>query len=240
VEEYRAYSAEAKAVIGRINTHTYAENGIEEMGRLAKENNLYLWMSEVDGDGTAGENAGEMGAALWFGKKIISDMNALDPSAWVMWQTIDNHISAEGYNGNQDSGMVDASGGFWGLAVADHDREEIILTQKYYGMGQFTRYIRPGSRLILCGKTTLAAYDAEEKRLTIVAVNDSAREKSVSYSLKGFSGAECAQVIRTSGSMAQGEHWAQLADAPVADGALQVTLKGNAITTFVLEGVEAN
>ena len=240
VEEYHAYSQEARAVIGRINTHTYGENGIEEMGRLAKAENLHLWMSEVDGDGTAGEQAGEMGAALWFGKKIISDMNALDPSAWVMWQVIDNHISAEGYNGNRDSGMVNTNGGFWGLAVADHDREEIILTQKYYGIGQFTRYIRPGSRLILCNESTLAAYDEKEKRLTIVAVNDAAGEKNVSYNLIGFSGADCAQVIRTSGSMEKGEHWAQLADLPAEDGVLHATLKGNAITTFVLEGVEVN
>ncbi len=239
LEEWYAYSDRARAAIGRVNTHSYSENGIAELGRLAREQNLHLWMSEVDGDGTAGENAGEMGAALWLGRKIISDMNALTPSAWVMWQVIDNHISAGGYNGNRDSGMVDVNRGYWGLAVADHDRETIVLTQKYYGLGQFTRYIRPGSTLIACGDDALAAYDPAAKELVIVAVNASAREREVTFDLSGFDAVgSSARVIRTSGGMADGEHWAALPDLPLSGKALTAALRGNAITTFVIGGVE--
>ena len=52
--------------------------------------------------------------------------------------------------------MPDMSKGFWGVAVADHDNEEIILSQKYYAFGQFSRYIRPGDTIIHCDKNTLA------------------------------------------------------------------------------------
>ena len=58
--------------------------------------------------------------------RVITDMNELRPSAWVMWQAIDNHICAEGYQGRTDSGMPDISGGYWGLAVADHDEQQLI------------------------------------------------------------------------------------------------------------------
>lgn len=239
IEEYKAYSPEAKAAIGRINTHTYSEKGRANLGRLALAEGLSLWMSEVDGDGADGKQAGEMGAALWLGKKIISDITLLSPSAWVMWQVIDNHISADGFNGNADSGMVDTQKGFWGAAVADHDRQTIVLTQKYYGLGQFTRYIRPGSMLIPCGNTALAAYDTQEETLTLVLLNTQKREKKVSVDLSAFSqtGAS-AQVIRTSGSMEDGEHWAQLDDLPVLSSSLSASLAPNSITTLVIPSVK--
>ena len=239
LEAWYAYSDKARAAIGRLNTHTYGENGIRQLGSLAREQNIHLWMSEVDGAGTAGEAAGEMGAALWLGQKIIADLNALSPSAWVMWQVIDNHISAQGMNGNRDSGMVDVNQGYWGVAVADHDRGDILLTQKYYGLGQFTRYIRPGSTLIHCGSSAVAAYDPSARELVIVAVNASARERAVTFDLSSFAAVGAsARAIRTSGSMAGGERWASLADVPLTGKALDVSLRGNAITTFVISGVE--
>ncbi|MGN0745898.1 MAG: glycoside hydrolase [Aristaeellaceae bacterium] len=239
LEAWYAYSDKARAAIGRLNTHTYGEKEIDRLGSLAREQDIHLWMSEVDGSGTAGEHAGEMGAALWMGQKIISDLNALSPSAWVMWQVIDNHISAEGMNGNRDYGMVDVNGGYWGVAVADHDRQDIVLTQKYYGLGQFTRYIRPGSTLIHCGSDAIAAYDPASRELAIVALNTSAREKRVVFDLSSFGAVgTVARAVRTSGSMAEGEHWASLADVPLSGRSLSVTLRGNAITTFIISGVE--
>lgn len=238
IEEYYAYSDDAKDVIGRINTHSYDTSNIAELGQLARDEDFILWMSEVDGSGTAGENAGEMGSALWFGEKIISDINGLTPSAWIMWQAIDNHISKDGYNGNKDSGMVDLSGGFWGIAVADHDKEEIILSQKYYGMGQFTRYIRPGYTLITCGSDSLAAYDSESGTLVVVAVNPTAADKTADIDLSQFEKlGQRVKVVRTSGGSRNGERWAELDDIYAYDGGFVATLKANSITTYIMEGV---
>ncbi len=239
IEEYYAYSDDAKSVIGRINTHSYDTSNIAELGQLAKDEDFVLWMSEVDGSNTAGQNAGEMGSAIWFGEKIISDINGLSPSAWIMWQAIDNHISRDGYNGNRDSGMVDVNGGFWGLAVADHDKEEIILTQKYYGMGQFTRYIRPGYTLIPCGSDTLAAYDRESGTLVVVAVNPTAAQRTVNIDLSQFDGiGSRVHVVRTSGGSKVGEHWAELDDIYAYDEGFVATLRANSITTFIMEGAD--
>ncbi|MBQ8195982.1 MAG: discoidin domain-containing protein [Oscillospiraceae bacterium] len=239
VEEYKTFSAEALEKIDRISTHTYGTNGIEELGALAKKEGFNLWMSEVDGSSTAGEDAGEMGAALWFAQKIIYDINKLSPSAWIMWQVIDTHISAEGYNGNKDSGMPDITGGFWGTAVADHDNDTIILTQKYYGFGQFTRYIRPGTTLIHCDENTLAAYDKDKGELVIVAVNPYADDKTFNFDLSQFAelGASV-EVTRTSGDSTSGEHWTQLDSIRAHSDGFVAELKGNSITTFVMSGVE--
>ncbi len=238
LKEWYAYSDEAKKYIGRINTHTYGEEARAAMGELAQREGFNLWMSEVDGSGKEGTRSGEMGAALWMGKKIIADINDLMPTAWVMWQAIDNHISKDGFNGNQDSGMVNLKDGYWGIAVADHDKQEIILTQKYYGMGQFTRYIRPGSYLIPCTSDVLAAYDPESRTLTVVGVNTSARKKSVHMDLSAFSGMENrVQVIRTSGTAKRGEHWAELEPVSMDGNSFDAEMKGNSITTWIISGV---
>ncbi|MBP3656535.1 MAG: hypothetical protein J6K32_07565 [Clostridia bacterium] len=237
--EYNAYTPEAREALGRINTHSYIEYGREELRQLAIDEGFNLWMSEVDGGDVAGENAGEMGAALWLGRKIIADLNTLSPTAWVLWQVVDNHISAEGFAGNKDSGMVDVNGGFWGLAVADHDRETIILTQKYYGMGQFSRYIRPGSTLIHCGDEAIAAYHPGTRELVIVAVNDRAADKDAHIDLSAFAKVgSSARMIRTSGSMQDGESWAELEPVAVEGGSINAALKGNSITTFIIADVE--
>jgi O-glycosyl hydrolase len=232
---YKKLSEEAKAILDRIDTHTYKVGRIEELRIVAEESGKNLWMSEVDGDMIAGENAGEMGAGLWLAGKMISDIQSLMPSAWILWQGIDNHISSEGYMGNQDSGKPDLSRGYWGLTVVDHDNEEILLTKKYYAFGQLSRYIRPGYRILTTtNKGILAAYSDEEQKLVIVAINTEAADIEAGFPLTGFhfSGGT-AQVIRTS----QNENWAELPRIPVQKDMLRTTLAPNSITTFIIENV---
>lgn len=237
-KSYNAYTTDALAVLDRISTHTYKADYITQLGALAKEKGFNLWMSEVDGDGVAGTNAGEMGAGLYIAKHIISDTLYLSPSAWVMWQVADNHISSEGYNGKQDFGMVDLNKGYWGATVVDHDNQKIIVTQKYYAIGQFTRYIRPGDTLIHTDANSLAAYNAEKQQLVIVAVNGQEEDVEHFFDLSQFKTiGKTAQQIRTSGSLADGEHWAQLEDIKMDKTGLFTSLKANSVTTFIIEGV---
>ena len=78
IGEVRSLTPAARSSIDRISVHTYGTNSIREMGQLAKDEKINLWMSEVDGNGTAGQNAGEMGAGLWLAEKIITDIQALE------------------------------------------------------------------------------------------------------------------------------------------------------------------
>lgn len=237
INEYNAYSEKAKAAIGRINTHTYNPTRIGELGQLAKDEGFNMWMSEVDGNGSVCE--GEMGPALWLSEKIIGDINALSPSAWVLWQVIDKHICEEGYKGKQDSGMIDITQGFWGTAVCDHDKEEVILTQKYYAFGQFTRYIRPGSTIIHCGGESLASYDPQTKELSIVIINKSANDKTADINLSQFRRiGKIIRSTRTSGTMDNGEHWQELADIYAYDSGFIAELKAQSVTSFLIKNVE--
>ena len=234
ISSYNKLSSDAKTAIDRIDTHTYSGSKRSELKDLAVKEGKNLWMSEVDGGSTAGTNAGQMGSALWLADRITLDMNELNSSAWIMWQVIDNHISKNGYNGNKDSGMPNTNGGFWGIAVADHDKNDIILTKKYYGFGQYTRYIRPGMTLLKSSRTTLAAYDKENQQLVIVAYNTSGSKKDMYFDLSGFdtTGAT-AQIIRTSAT----ENWADAGTVKINGGSLNTSLPANSISTFIIDGV---
>ena len=232
---FKKLSEEAKAALDRIDTHSYKVGKLDELQALAAENGKNLWMSEVDGDYTLGKDSGEMGAGLWLANKMISDIQGLMPSAWILWQGIDNHVSSEGYMGNQDFGMPDLSRGYWGLTVVDHDNQEITLTKKYYAFGQLSRYIRPGYRILTTTNAgLLAAYSDEEQKLVIVAVNTEETDREVGFSLDGFRyEGGTAAVIRTSNS----ENWAELPGIPVQTDMVRTTLAPYSITTFVVENI---
>ena len=235
LSSYNKLSEVAKAAIDRVDTHTYKIGRMEELVAQVAGDGKNLWMSEVDGDGVLGKNSGEMGAGLWLANKMISDIQSLMPSAWILWQGIDNHISSEGYMGNQDSGMPNLSSGYWGLTVVDHDNQQILLTKKYYAFGQLSRYIRPGYQILTTTASgVLAAYSQEEQKLVIVAINTEGKETEVGFSLADFVyGGGMAEVIRTS----QDENWAQLPGIPVQQDMLRTTLAPYSITTFVIEHV---
>lgn len=84
-------SPEARAALGRIDTHTYQGSDRAEVRETAIRAGKNLWMSEVDGpwDG------------LQLAERIIADMNGMQPSAWVTWNIIDFY---------RDSGFVDPAG----------------------------------------------------------------------------------------------------------------------------------
>lgn len=254
ITTYNALSSDAKSVVDRIDTHTYGGSNRSGLQALAKSEEKNLWMSEVDGGFTAGSNAGEMSAALGLGKRIITDVNGLNCSAWIFWNMIDKHADNSEYGQSwiSDSNGIDKAsledlhwngqtGGYWGVAAADHNSGSLALSMKYYGFGQFTRYIRPGYTIMASSDSTLCAYDPDEQKAVIVAINDKADEQTVKFSLGDFSHAPTTvTAIRTSGSMEGGEKWADVSDTAVAskdENSITGSLKANSITTYIIEGI---
>ena len=108
--------------------------------------------------------------------------------------------------------MPNINGGYWGVAVADHDNDTIILTKKYYAFGQYSRYIRPGMTMLKSSGSTVAAYDAEKEQLVIVAVNTAGSASDMHFDLSGFGSVGAnAKVIRTSAT----ENWADAGSTAV-------------------------
>ena len=253
IASYGALSQAAKDVISRIDTHTYGGSSRKELSNLAKQEGKNLWMSEVDGSFVAGTKAGEMGAALGFAKRIILDLDELKASAWILWNAVDMHVDSNiGYTSDADytgwdnfNKRVNFEGGYWGIAVADHDAKDMVFTKKYYAFGQFSRYIRPGYTIISTdAENVLAAYDPEGKKAVVVAVNTSDQDTEWTFDLSAFTGiSENITAVRTSGSMEDGENWADVStsaniQADIAKKKFTAQMKGNSITTFIVENVE--
>ena len=262
ITSYNALSDEAKNVISRIDTHSYSGSNREGLKELAESEGKNLWMSEVDGTYTAGTDAGEMTAALGLAQRMMTDVNGLGASAWILWNAIDMHADNSEYGqrwvnmGSANDYLTiddlvkewkpNADSSYWGLAAADHNNEEIVLTMKYYGYGQLSRYIRPGYTIIGSSRgNVLSAYDPEGDKAVIVALNTSDEDKTWKFDLSAFEemGTDIT-AIRTSGTMEDGEKWADVtaSDNIVPDTenrAFTATMKANSITTYIVEGVGA-
>lgn len=256
ISSYNALDNDTKKVIERIDTHTYGGSKRAELRALAEKEGKNLWMSEVDGAYVAGTSAGEMGAALGLAQQIMKDLNGMKASAWILWNAVDNHVDSNNGADKWPFGndyktteelfkKVDLTKGYWGLAFGDHNEHKLILTKKYYGFGQFSRYIRPGYSLMGTSDeaNTLVAYDTQGKQAVIVAVNTAQDDKTWEFDLSRFESIGTIRAHRTSGALENGENWADLTAAQVnakanaANRTFTATVKGNSITTFVVDNV---
>lgn len=236
-------SEDARKALERIDTHTYSTASEAKLLETATELQKNLWMSEVDGADIAGSDAGEMGAALGFARRIAKDMNTMQPSAWIMWQAIGSYCGSEPFAGNYDPETLDQknldTNGFWGVTYADMDQEKVVLTKKYYGFGQYTRYIHAGDYMLVGDKNNTISYDLEDREVKIVAVNTSDQVKSMRYHISGMDEQNSSvDVIRTSGDLENGENWAQLEGLKADSLGFAADLAPNSITTFVVKGVD--
>ena len=232
----KGFTDEVWSHVDRISVHTYSK-AWKRLGVYAIKRNVPLWMTETDWNHSVKGCKNGMGPGLWFAKKIIQDLTLLSPQAWIMWQAIGSYTGSEPFDGNFDGPQVDMNRGFWGVSSCDFDKKEILLCQKYYSFGQFTRYIRPGMTLLPIDKLTIGAYNKDENRLVIVAVNDKSMEKTLKLDLSDFSPTDSCEVIRTSGSLKEGEHWTRLNEAKAENGLLTFTLKHYSITTFIFRTI---
>ncbi|MET3666128.1 glycoside hydrolase [Caulobacter sp. 1776] len=165
--DWAGYPPEARAAIGQLNVHSYGvvnQTGVRDAARAAK---IRLWMSEndtpLDKDPESFEG---MASPLAFAEHVVLDLKRLDPSAWVLWQAVETLSTRDG-----------AKGSNWGLVKVDYRSSPegphaIHLTAKYWAMAQFSRYIRPGYRLVpVDDLDTIGALSPDGRELVLVHVN---------------------------------------------------------------------
>ena len=243
VSSFNKLSDDARSAISRIDTHSYEGDKRSALKELSEKSGKNLWMSEVDGTYSLGKESGAMEAALGFADAIMTDVNGMFPSAWIMWNAADMHIDSENefdtLTRQEADRILDEGEPFWGIAIADHDAKELLVGKKYYGFGQFTRYIRPGYCIVKSGQDVLAAYEPHENKVVIVAMNRKEQDQVCSFDL-GQIDATVAGItaIRTSGDMESGENWKDVSDTDeisVKGQSFSALLKGYSITTYIIE-----
>ena len=233
VSNYQKLSDEAKTALGRIDTHTYSGSNRTGAKNTAIGANKDLWMSEVDG----GWNM------FGLADRIILDMNGMQPAAWVMWDIVDKHRDANfvAPDGSKPeaSATLGATDSLWGVAMGNHDTQTLELANKYYGFGQFTKYINPGDTIIASSNSTLAAYNKKTGDIKIVATNSSSADKPYTFDLSAFKnvGTSVEEIRSNNGVGDAAEHWKKIeGEATLADKKIATTLKAGTITTYIVKG----
>jgi O-glycosyl hydrolase len=165
--DWAAYPAATRARIGQLNVHSYGnihQTGVRDAARAA---NIRLWMSENDAPlDKDPESFDGMASPLAMAEHIVLDLKRLEPAAWVFWQAVEDLSTRDG-----------AKGSNWGLVKADlraapAAAHAIRVTRKYWAMAQFSRYVRPGDRLVpVDDLDTAGALSPDGRRMVLVHVN---------------------------------------------------------------------
>ena len=210
VNALSTYSASVRNNVGQIATHTYGANNASGLSSIAQSFHKPLWHTEYgDDDGTGMRTA----------RRIRDDLAWLHPLSWCYWQVVDN-------------------AGGWGMIYNPLDGNgstAYTIHRKFYVIGQFSRFLRPGCKILGCGDAnSIAGYDSGANTLAIVTVNDQAADFTVTFDLGGFAstgpGVEC---YRTSAS----EKLKLLPALSVTDRHFTALIPAHSVTTFVLQQV---
>ncbi|WP_084579847.1 glycoside hydrolase [Sphingomonas azotifigens] len=183
VRDWEGYPAATRARIGQLNVHSYDTVHQTAVRDIARMHGIRLWMSENDTPlDKDPENFDGIASPLAFAEHVVHDLKRLEPVAWVFWQAVERQSSETG-DGTQ-------GGSNWGLvkmAYTPRDAEHPIhITRKYWAMAQFSRYIRPGDRLVpVADEDTIGALSADGKRLVLVHVNGGVVPRRLTIGLPG-------------------------------------------------------
>ncbi|MFC3491574.1 glycoside hydrolase [Glycomyces rhizosphaerae] len=226
---WNAYTEESRANVEQMNVHTYGTGQRTSARDLAKGSDKPLWMSEVGGAWTNGQDYTSMENGLGIATRITDDLRELEPSAWVLWQPI------------EDKNL----GHSWGEiqlpfdCTADDTLEtcEIQTNTKFDTIRNFTHYIEPGDHMIGTDNgSTVAAIKDSEDAASVVYTNNSENAVAVTLDLSKFgsvdSGTTVTPVVTSAdGALVEGE-------PVVVDGSTAtLTVPGKSVTTFLVDGV---
>lgn len=125
------------------------------MKNLAVQQGKKVWISEFGNNGTGDRY--NIDASMNLSYAILKDLKDLKATGWVYWQAVEDSAGDNNY-GLLKANFVGTNG--------------YILTKKYYAMGNYSKYIKQGYKIISINNgKSLAAYDAATQKLVIVTTN---------------------------------------------------------------------
>jgi O-glycosyl hydrolase len=214
ISDLAGYAGSSLGGDALMTTHTYSANNPGGLKSIAASLGRPLWVSEYgDGDGTG----------MTMAQRIHDDITGMGLQAWIYWQVVDN---AGGWGFLYNPLTTNSTGGF---------TTNYTINEKFYVMGQFSEFIRPGCKIInVNDANTLAAYNPTNQTLVLVTVNTNSSSFNVTYSLNAFaSTASRASVFQTD----SGENLQALSALPVALHQFTSAIPSESVTTFVLTNV---
>ncbi|MFE9478902.1 glycoside hydrolase [Streptomyces spororaveus] len=225
-----SYGSTVHSAVGQLNTHTYGTNGRSGARDIAKGAHKPLWMSEVDLGGTVPQSFTDMSPALDLAERITDDLTQLEPRAWVLRQAVEDYENMTPAHEDSNWGLIQTD-----FTPADAADEPLRKNKKYWAMAQYSRFIRPGSRVIGTDDDhTLAAVRPGGQGAVVVHTNPMDSARTIALDLTGFRDVSAAPVQRYTTDATHSVH--READVAVTGKRLTVTLAPHSVTTLVVPG----
>ncbi|MGN0181326.1 MAG: carbohydrate binding domain-containing protein [Candidatus Ornithomonoglobus sp.] len=208
---------EAADAVDIFGVHGYGTSTFSHLTNV-ENTGKPLWMTEIMGYNSRDDSI--LDGLLW-AKRIYQAIAKAGANEWNFWYL------AHQYDGGNSA-----------IIVLDNYDEDYMLPKRYYTIGNYSKYIRPGAKRVestLEPNTNvyLSAYKNTDGKEVIVAVNGNVNEQSVDLTLNG-SETESFDVYRTSDT--------ESLDKPEtvkANGkALTITLPARSVTTYVTSDTE--
>lgn len=258
---WAAYPQDARDLVSQLNVHTYGTSGRLGVRDLAKQADLPLWMSEIEGNWVSGWDPGNIENGLGIASRVMDDLRELEPKAWVLWQPVEDLYNMDqpaprGENLNWGSIYIDfdckpytengvevwkserrvADAGGNSAAVAPCS---VKTNTKFQALRNFTKFIHEGDRLIATDDVnSTAAVKSDGSGATLVHRNTSTDAKTVSLDLSNFG--EVAAGATVTGYVTDATNalaaWTPVAIDPTTKSAT-VTVPAKSITTFEISDV---
>ncbi|GAA2878391.1 hypothetical protein Acy02nite_15830 [Actinoplanes cyaneus] len=230
VTDYYGWTPEAQAAVDRLNVHTYGTGQRTSVRDIAKAERKPLWMSEVEG--SWGHDYTGMDSGLGMAQRIVDDIRELEPSAWVLWQPIEDakNMQAEG---NLQWGEIHVP--FDCRATDTLTTCPIRTNTKYDTIRNFTHYVKPGDRFVKVSDTrSLAAVN--RTGATVVHVNPATTAESVTLDLSKFAHIRRNATVTPVVTSADGK---LVKGSPVEVSGKRAVLAvpARSVTTFLVDGV---
>ena len=232
VTDWYNYPAAGQAAVSRINVHTYGTGQRTSVRDIAKAEQKSLWMSEVEG--SWGHDYTSMDSGLGMAQRIIDDFRELEPSAWVLWQPVEDakNMVAEG---NLQWGEIHVP--FDCTATDTLQTCPIKTNTKYDTIRNFTHYVRPGDHVVRTDDTaSLAAIGKDGKSATVVHTNAGTTAQAVTLDLSKFGTIGPKATVTPVVTSAAGKLVTGTA-VKVSGGRATLTVPAQSVVTFLVKDV---
>ncbi|HEX8189946.1 MAG TPA: glycoside hydrolase family 30 beta sandwich domain-containing protein [Pyrinomonadaceae bacterium] len=205
----------ARAAISVVATHGYGKT--DDLGKpcaSCAQYNKPIWQTEDSN--LNGQYTGTIDDGMTWAGEIYKAMNAGRFGAYFYWW------------------VMDLNGGNEGLVHADPTTDSFQVPKRLYVLGQFSRFIRPGSVVLASASSDptlqVTAVRPAAGAVAVVLANTGRSAHTVTVNLNGLTGAPASLTpYRTSAT----ENQAPLAPLGVSSGAFTVTVPSKSVVTVV-------
>ncbi|MFI7013709.1 RICIN domain-containing protein [Streptomyces sp. NPDC050164] len=233
VRNWNAYDSSARAAVDQLNVHTYGTGMRTSARDSAKAADKPFWMSEVEGTWGTGTDFTGIEPGLGIATRVVEDIRELEPSAWVLWQSVEDSIPQAQAGKNWGSIHIP----FNCTAKDTLETCPIKANTKFHTLRNFTHHIRPGDHFVKADDpSSVAAVRKSGRGATVVHVNSGTTPRAVTLDLSRFQrvapGATVTPVVTsTGGALVRGT------PVKVKDDSATVTVPAKSVTTLLVDGV---